>query len=183
MNVMMPIGPLMIEHRLIERMIWRLKAEISRMNNEDNPDVDFLGAAVDFIRTYADKLHHGKEEGILFRELATKKISTEHNKIMGELIEEHVFGRKMTAELSSGAESYANGNKAALNDMMSKSEVLVDFYLKHIEKEDKRFFLPVMNYFTKAEQDAMLDEMNEFDRNFIHLKYREIVGKWEGKGK
>ena len=54
---------------------------------------------VDFIRTYADQTHHGKEEDILFRELKKREISPEHDKIMKELIDEHILGRKTTGEL------------------------------------------------------------------------------------
>jgi len=56
---------------------------------------------------------------------------------------------------------------------------LIAFYPSHIEKEDKRFFRPVMNYFSKQEQDALLQEEYEFDKNFIHALYREIVIKLE----
>ena len=42
-------------------------------------------------------------------------------------------------------------------------------------KEDKHFFLPVMQYFTQEEQDKMLDEFNRFDQTLIHDKYRGIV--------
>jgi len=30
-----------------------------------------------------------------------------------------------------------------------------DFYPKHIEKEDRHFFIPIMNYFTSEEKDAL----------------------------
>ena len=70
---MLPISPLMIEHRVIERMIriTRLKLEEFRRTNE--PNEAFIEALVDFIRTYADQNHHGKEEDILFRDLKKKK--------------------------------------------------------------------------------------------------------------
>ncbi len=45
----------------------------------------------------------------------------------------------------------------------------------HIEKEDKRFFPASMGYFSQAEQDAMLEEMWEFDRGMIHEKYDAVV--------
>lgn len=64
-----PIGPLMIEHRLIERMISEMKNETERIRNGEKPDLSFIETAVDFIRTYADACHHGKEEDILFRDL------------------------------------------------------------------------------------------------------------------
>lgn len=44
-----------------------------------------------------------------------------------------------------------------------------------IKKEDKHFFIPVINYFNQAEQESMLEEEREFDRNFIHEIYKEKV--------
>jgi hypothetical protein len=38
-----------------------------------------------------------------------------------------------------------------------------------------------MNYFTEQERDAMLNEMQEFDRNMIHEKYSKIVEGCEKK--
>ncbi len=93
----MPIGPLMIEHRLIERMIEAMGEELLLMEKEKKVDPPLIDMAVDFIRTYADRCHHGKEEDILFRDLRIKKLKDEQRRMMEELIEEHRFGRKVTA--------------------------------------------------------------------------------------
>ena len=90
---MMPVGPLMIEHRLIERMIRIMQVNLESINKEGKVDSAFVNTAVDFIRTYADRCHHGKEEDILFRDLTKKKMSDEHQRVMQELIEEHKMGR------------------------------------------------------------------------------------------
>jgi len=172
---MLPIAPLMIEHRLIERIIKLMDEEVLRIRRDSRPDIEFINVAVDFIKTYADKLHHGKEEDILFRDLAKKKISTEHKKIMDELIQEHVLGRGNVKKLVEARNSFVQGEKTAAKVLLENMEILVRFYPKHIEKEDKRFFLPIMSYFNKDEQGAMLNEFNEFDRKFIHVKYKDIV--------
>ena len=59
--------------------------------------------------------------------------------------------------------------------MIYEIEKLVKFYPLHIEKEDKHFFIPVMNYFSTKEQSVMLEKFWVFDRNMIHEKYRKIV--------
>jgi len=82
---MMPIGPLMIEHRLIEKMIEAMRTQLLRWERSGQVDPLFIDTAVDFIRTYADRCHHGKEEGILFRDLGGKPLSGEHKSIMEEL--------------------------------------------------------------------------------------------------
>lgn len=181
MSIMMPIGPLMIEHRLIERMINILNNEFIRMQNERYLNPIFIDNVVDFIRTYADQTHHGKEEDILFRELEKKELSEEHEKIMKELIEEHKFGRKITGELVEARKKYVKGELNAIEIVIKKIKTLIDFYPKHIEKEDKHFFVPVMDYFSKEQQNKMLREEQEFDRKMIHKKYDSLVTNFENE--
>lgn len=172
---MMPIGPLMIEHRLIERMIALMGDEAQRIRQTEEVDPTFIDTAVDFIRTYADRTHHGKEEDILFRELREKELSPEDHAVMEELIEEHVYARQMVGDLVAAKEDYLDGHPAALEDVLEKMDALVSLYPGHIETEDKAFFLPSMNYFTQSEQEAMLKEMWEFDRKMIHERYESVV--------
>ncbi len=176
---MLPIAPLMIEHRLIERMIRIMLAESQRMKASGEADAAFIDTAVDFIRTYADKFHHGKEEDILFRELAERKISTEHNRIMGELIEEHVFARKTTGSLVAAKERYVKGDDSALKEITGALDALTTLYPRHIEKEDKHFFIPVMDYFDQAERDKMTEEFRDFDLKFTSRRYTDIITQLE----
>ena len=172
---MMPIGPLMVEHRLIERVIALLKKESARIRSTGIVDVEFVITAVDFIRTYADRCHHGKEEDILFRDLKTKEMSAQHARVLKELEEEHVKGRQVVGSLVAAQEKYLKGDKTAIDEVAGLMDVLVGFYPKHIEKEDKHFFIPCMAYFTKEEQEAMLAECGEFDRKLIHEKYDQVT--------
>ena len=179
---MQPIGPLMIEHRLIERMFTLMQREFQRIT--DNMAVDpefhfvdpvFIDTAVDFIRTYADRCHHGKEEEILFAALQKKDLSAEHRQMMEELIKDHVWGRETTAALFRAKEDFLLGKDGALEKLLEHLGQLVDFYPRHIEKEDKHFFTPCMAYFSDAEKAEMLQAMFEFDRQMIHEKYRGMV--------
>jgi hemerythrin-like domain-containing protein len=172
---MMPIGPLMIEHRLIEKMIAAMGRELERMEREQTANPALIEAIVDFIRTYADRCHHGKEEDILFRELGHKNLSEEHRRIMQELVDEHVQARDKTRSLVEAKDLYMQGQSSALDRMAETMRFLVEFYPKHIEKEDRHFFLPVMRYFSPREKDAMIEEGDEFDRQLIHRKYEDVL--------
>jgi hemerythrin-like domain-containing protein len=176
---MKPIGPLMWEHRLIERMVRLISNELNRISGTNEANVEFLMLAVDFFRTYADRTHHGKEESILFRELARKQLSEEHKRTMDELIEEHIHGRKLVSELAGAAKSYRTGSANALKDIRSYLRELITFYPAHIEKEDKHFFHPCLEYLSKQEQDSMLEEFWEFDSKMIHERYQRIVEEGE----
>jgi hemerythrin-like domain-containing protein len=173
-------GPLMIEHRLIERMIALIEGKLEQIDSSGEVDPSFVDTAVDFIRVYADQTHHGKEENILFRDLGKKDLSDDDRKVMNELIAEHVFGRKTTKALADANNGYRNGDASALADISEKLRTLIDFYPRHIEKEDKVFFPASRAYFTDEEDQAMLDEFWEFDRKMIHEKYRSVIEKLGG---
>jgi hemerythrin-like domain-containing protein len=175
----MPIGPLMIEHRLIERMIEVLRIEASRLERNEAVDPVLVDSAVDFIRTYADRTHHGKEEDILFRDLDKRDLSSEDRRVMEELVGEHVHARQMVRELVEAKERYLGGDASAVEVIVEKLEALVGLYPGHIEKEDKVFFPASMKYLTRPEQDAMLKEMWDFDREMIHEKYKSVVEHFE----
>lgn len=167
---MQPIGPLMIEHRVIERAVPLMEKEMRRMEKEKAIDHGFVATLADFFRTYADRCHHGKEEDILFKALKKKKLSAEHKKIMEELLAEHVYGRETVGKL-------LKAKTAA--EVKTELNKLIDLYPRHIAKEDKRFFIPVMDYFDKQEQKGMLEQMREFDRKLIHEKYEKIIKELE----
>lgn len=69
-----PRGCLVIEHRLIERAIL-------------------------FIRTYADRCHHGKKEDILFKDLEGRPLPDGEQAHMSELVDAHKHGRILTATM------------------------------------------------------------------------------------
>jgi hemerythrin-like domain-containing protein len=174
-TLMQARGPLMIEHRLIERMIVIIKSSLAQIQSSDKVDPLFVDMAIDFIRMYADRTHHGKEEDILFRELDKRPLSAEDRRVMEELIQEHVFGRQTTKALVDANTRYRTGDTAALAEIANKLRTLVEFYPKHIEKEDKAFFPAARGYFTEDEDQAMLSEFWEFDRQMIHEKYKAMV--------
>lgn len=174
-------GPLMIEHRLIERMIARIEEMLAQVKQTRKIDPLFVDTAVDFIRTYADRTHHGKEEDIMFRDLKNRDLSVEDKKIMDELLEEHVFGRQTTRTLVEANDRYRNGDTAALADIVDCFNTLVEFYPRHIEKEDKVFFPAARTYVSEDEDQAMLAEFMEFDQKMIHEKYTSVVDELENK--
>jgi hemerythrin-like domain-containing protein len=166
----------MIEHRLIERMLALLQNALEEVEITRIIDPLFVDKAVDFIRTYADRTHHGKEEDILFRDLNNKALSDADRKIMAELIEEHLYGRDITRALAEANALYQqNGNSAALADIARCLRTLVEFYPKHIAKEDKVFFPASRAYFSEEEDQAMLAEFMDFDRRMIHEKYKSLI--------
>ena len=173
-ELMKPRGPLMIEHRLIEKMLKVVEKEITRINKDGAVDTAFIDAMVDFIRTYADRTHHGKEEDILFKELEHKNLNNNDRAGMKELIDEHIRARQAVRELIAANNSYRNGDSKGIEVIKDKLTFLVHFYPEHIQKEDKVFFPNTERYFTGEELDKMLEDFREFDCKMIHEKYEKL---------
>lgn len=177
---MRPIGSLMVEHRVIERMISLLYHEHTKIVKDGKIDRATIDVAIDFFTTYVDRFHHGKEEQILFRELRSKPLSAEHKKVIDDLIKEHVYSRN-TLEKLRNARERLDTEENALSEITKCIETIVKWYPIHIEKEDKHFFFQSMIYLSLQEQAAMLEEFWEFDGNFIHEMYMERIRNLEGK--
>jgi len=159
----------MHEHRLIERMIALIGREAARLRRGGALDAAFLGAAVEFTRGYADRCHHGKEEDILFQDLAGRDLPPALKDLMQELIEDHKHGRSLVGRLAAAQQ---NSDRA---ETITCLEELSRFYPRHIEKEDKHFFFPCMELLDRREKDAMLAAFHEFDRRLIHEHFRAAV--------
>jgi hemerythrin-like domain-containing protein len=175
----LPIEPLLAEHRLTERMVAVMEWRVSDMESIGTADLRFIEGAVEFLRIYADRCHHGKEEQVLFRELARKPLSAEHRRVLDELTAEHVFARQTTERLVKARELYAAGEASAFTDITACLHMFVEFYPKHIAKEEQEFFPHVMNYFTAAELNLLRAEENEFDQRLMQVLYGKAVEAWE----
>jgi hemerythrin-like domain-containing protein/rubredoxin len=177
---MMPIALLMIEHRQIERMMPVLREEVVRARAGE-VDVGRIDALVDFIRTYADRCHHGKEEDILFEAMQERPLPSEIRSTMERLIEDHKTSRENVRSVVEANRRHRLGEAGAPAIMASALERLADLYPDHIAVEDKAFFIPSMELFSKEEQARMLAQFHNFDRNLIHHIYRARMDDLAGE--
>jgi hemerythrin-like domain-containing protein len=176
---MLPIGCLMVEHRVIERMICLMDAQQVKIHYAGQIDTEFIDIASDVLSTYVDKCHREKEEDILFRALAGKEISEEHRKIMNQLVGEHVWASEKVEQLVAAKKRYAQVGQSALSEIALHMKELVAFYRAHIEKEDRHFFVPSMSYLSETERADMGHQFWDFDQGLAHEKYKRMVEQLE----
>jgi hemerythrin-like domain-containing protein len=177
--IMSPIGVLMVEHRLIERMVELLQKELGKIGEGKKVDLVFFDGVVDFAKTYTDECHHGKEESILFDKLGTKRLLPEHKRLTDELVLEHIQSRKIVTNLEMQRERYLKGDSDAAGSIVIICKTLAGFYPGHIDKEEKIFFARSMEYFSKREQDEMLKNFWEFDKDLLLAKYLKFFDRYD----
>ncbi len=172
----LPIIMLVDEHKLIIQAVDIAKVGLSKISQDRSLSADEISIMVDFFRTYVDRFHHGKEEGILFSELSRKQLSETDKKLMNELIEEHVLARRTVKALEQACQALASDKEGSLDAVKKSLETLTTLYPAHIEKEERRFFHSSTSYFSSQEQEEMLTKFREFDQSFTDKRYSQIIG-------
>lgn len=172
---MREIGVLMAEHRIIEKMVGLLKAEYLRVEQGGAIDDKFIEQAGNFFINYADKIHHGKEEYILFSYLQNKKLSAEHTSILQRLISDHENGRELVSELIGAKEVLKNNKEEARKIVLTNLQKLINLYPEHIRIEDKKFFMPMSKYFSIKEKEEIANKFKQFTADLNKEKYEKLV--------
>lgn len=123
------------EHRLILRMIALLERNATRTAAGGYENWQFYLDGVDFIRTYADRFHHAKEEDVLFEALVNNGMPREHSPV-GAMLLEHEQGRahvRALEEAATQALAGLSGREAAIAEHALAYGALLR---EHIAKED-----------------------------------------------
>ena len=109
------------------------------MTESTEPVVSDLEESVDLIKSFADGLHHAKEEALLFPLMAERGFSTRQGPV-AMMLHEHAQGRNDVKEISENIGLFKNGDLSALaliyHNMIGYGELLRN----HIAKENDVLF-------------------------------------------
>jgi hemerythrin-like domain-containing protein len=123
------------EHRLILRMIALLEKNAPRTACGEYANFKFYLDGVDFIRTYADRFHHAKEENVLFEALVANGMPRANSPVAAMLME-HDAGRAFVRSMEAGAQAAMAGGTGQ-NGVIAESALGYAMLLReHIAKED-----------------------------------------------
>ena len=164
------------EHQNILKVIGALKKECQKIENGQKVDKEFFITTIDFIRNYADKFHHAKEEDILFKAMCQDDVAMHCNPI-DQMLHEHDLGRDYIKNLEAGLNK--DETEAILMNARGYAFLLED----HIFKEDNILY-------PMADQVLSKDKQNEIKQEFISVennkfgseikeKYLNIVKSFE----
>jgi len=179
---MMPTDDLMNEHRVIERMLAILTKASNRLEKGHDIDSKLYLDAVDFLKNFADKCHHSKEEKLLFEKMMERGVSGEVGPI-AVMMREHQDGRahvKLLDKLSKEKMS-----KTTREGLIKSSRAYVDLLSRHIRKEDSVLY-PLANQILDKEDQKELEEgfervEKEVMGPGVHEGYHKMIEQWEQK--
>jgi hemerythrin-like domain-containing protein len=130
---------LVAEHDVILRVLDALEREAEQVEAGAPIRTDFFTSAIDFVRQFADGIHHRKEEGILFPALAGAGIPNEGGPI-GVMLYEHDEGRAHIRGMDSALGNAAKGDAQSRHTLIRETRGYVSLLRAHIMKENQILF-------------------------------------------
>jgi hemerythrin-like domain-containing protein len=127
------------EHGLILQAIDNLSLAQKKIETGTLPSKEFFETVVVFLRNFADKFHHFKEEYLLFGLLAQKKEGHFDHPIAA-LRYQHDRCRTFINEIENALEGYAQGDEIEISRLLENLAAYIALLRRHIYEEDHIFF-------------------------------------------
>ena len=171
-----PVRRLVDEHRWIKRLLALIPDMVSEIRTSAEMDSDLLLATVDFIRGYADRFHHMKEEDILF------DYTDREAEIVQVILKDHDRARGFVQVVARAIE---DGNHSALcANLISYQELLTE----HITKEDEILYPYIDRGLTTSQVGEIFRRFEEVESGLaddIPHRYKQFIinltGRFQGK--
>ena len=165
-----PMKKMVDEHTLIKRFLALIPKVIEYVNLETDEGLELINNGINFIRNYADKYHHAKEEDQTF------KYFDESLEILKVIRKDHV---KVRAHVKAMLEAIKQKDKEKLAEHLTAySEILPE----HIKKEDEILYPWMDRNLTTTQIGKLYSKFNEIDTEYgdapiKHLKFIEKLEK------
>jgi hemerythrin-like domain-containing protein len=175
---MTPTETLKHEHKIILMVLDAAEREANSIKETGKVDADKLEKFVDFIRNFADRCHHAKEEGQLFVKMQERGMPKEGGPIAVMLME-HDEGRRHIKAVADAIEPATHGDTRAIFTINEHLQAYVNLLRMHIHKEDDILY-PMADRFLTADDQRLLSEAFEKIEaqeigEGVHEKYHRLA--------
>jgi len=128
------------EHSNIKRLLRVIRKLCINILNRSEVDYEAFYSAIDFIRNYADKHHHGKEEDILFAEMLEKMDEGINRAPVQGMYAEHDLARLFVSNLEEALKRVRDGDRDSRVDIIANAIAYADLLDRHIYKENNAIY-------------------------------------------
>lgn len=152
---------------------------LDKMMESDSRDAEnllrYYGEVVYFLKIFADKCHHGKEENYLFKVLVNKGIPNEGGPV-GVMLQEHAQGRDYIAQMGRCLDD------KSINGFNNVAVQYRDLLRRHIEKENNVLFTMADNVIDEQAQSVLFEQFEQHEENVVghgvHEKLHAMIDAW-----
>ena len=171
------------EHQLILRMLALLEKNALRTEQGSFRDYQFYLDGVDFIRDYADRFHHAKEEDILFEALIENGMPRANSPVAAMLME-HDLGRAFVRGMEEAATRALQGASDEDAVIVSNARGYLELLREHISKEDEILYPLAERVLPAEKREAIVQGYRRAEEKAaqgLEEHYRSVVEAYELK--
>lgn len=172
---MKAIEVLMAEHRVIETVIECLVRMTAQAESTGKLDKQSALDAIEFIRLFADKCHHAKEEDRLFPAMEAKGFPRDGGPI-GVMLVEHVHGRNFVKGMADSVDAAASGDGQALSLFVRNALGYAALLRPHIMKEDQILYPMADRMMTDEDDQSLLAQYEEAELEVGDGTHERLLG-------
>ena len=173
------------EHKYIKRMLTVMRKYCYKVMKGEQVQYGDFFKMIDFVRNYADKHHHGKEEKLLFDRMMNELGRPAEMLVRHGMLVEHDLGRLHMQELEAALKKVMDGDDEARLDVIANAISYTHLLNRHIDKEDGVVYKYAQNNLVKGTMDELDAEgehlEQEAEREHIQEKYINLVAELESK--
>lgn len=155
---------MMEEHQYILRMLAVVRKACYGVLKGKEINYEDFNKMIDFIRSYADAHHHGKEEKLLFNEMVDHLGPLGNKLITHGMLVEHDMGRLFIQELVAALDRVKNGDEKSKLDIIANAISYTHLLKRHIDKEDT----VVYTFAQRQLSSEIMDKVNQETADFEH---------------
>jgi hemerythrin-like domain-containing protein len=123
------------EHRTISAVLHGLRYLAQQsLDAKVQPDFDVFRAMIYYIDEFPERLHHPKEEKLLFARLVQRM--PDAAALVGELHEEHLKGAKLIRDLEHELRYFEENVPGGATSFKAAVDAYADFHWNHMRKEE-----------------------------------------------
>ena len=165
------------EHDAILHVFQILDAMRASKTQEVDQQLRFGGELVNFLKIFADKCHHGKEENYLFKTLEEAGVPNANGPI-GQMLREHVLGREYIAEMQAALD----GQDLAAFKLSAQG--YQQLLRQHIAKENDVLFVLADRVLDDENQDELFEKFEAWEEEVVgHGVHEALHAQIETWGK
>jgi hemerythrin-like domain-containing protein len=125
------------EHRALARLLGAMQALVARFRDPTgSADPELFDAMLRYIENVPDRLHHPKEDQVLFPALAQR--TDAGRKLIEGLEHDHARSEPMLGALRKAFQLYCAGGLNGLNQLATAVDDFAEFYWDHMRREEQQ---------------------------------------------
>lgn len=123
------------EHRALARLLGAMQALVTRYRDPvGERNLELFDAMLRYIENVPDRLHHPKEDQVLFPALVLR--ADAGRKLVEELERDHARSEPMLSALRQTFHAFRDGGVNALNRLAAAVDDFAEFYWHHMRREE-----------------------------------------------